>query len=231
VWSSWLRDIRLAKSRLIVPTDYTQNLGRGQGATFDLDQELYVPIKTPLGDSGGDEITINQFAIRVAEHQQTCEELIEAIIRGAGFSVQTFGGYGDAAITATEVDARTDKTNTTRGKKILYVRPALADITYALLWVEQHMFGVDGIEAQKPKIEFPKPTQPDALTLAQTAQALRAARAASDETIVKTIHPDWTDKQVRAEVAAIAAQAPPPAFAPSPAEDVPADRNGDAAYG
>ena len=66
------------------------------------------------------------------------------------------------------------------------------------------------------------------LTVEQTAQALRAAEAASTKTLVQLVHPDWDGDQVDEEVALITeAAAPPPVtiaspFAPDDAEPVPA---------
>ncbi|MFF4962989.1 hypothetical protein [Streptomyces sp. NPDC001222] len=40
VWTSWMRDIRLARGRLIVPDGYLRNEGPGAGATFDDDREV-----------------------------------------------------------------------------------------------------------------------------------------------------------------------------------------------
>ncbi|MFF4701259.1 phage portal protein [Streptomyces chattanoogensis] len=39
VWSSWMRDIRLARARLIVPDGYLRSNGPGQGASFDTDRK------------------------------------------------------------------------------------------------------------------------------------------------------------------------------------------------
>lgn len=40
-WTSWMRDIRLARARLIVPDGYLRNEGPGQGASFDDDREVW----------------------------------------------------------------------------------------------------------------------------------------------------------------------------------------------
>lgn len=223
-YSDWMRDVRLAKGRLIVPTDYMQNLGKGQGAVFDTDQEVLVPIKSALGDGAGDQITINQFAIRVDEHQRTAQDLVEQIIRGAGFSAQTFGEYQGQAVTATEVNAKERQTLTTRSRKINYWRPGLADHVNARLFIDQAMFGAQ-LTPERPDLTFPETVQPDPLTLSNTALNLRNAQAASTGTLVRMIHPDWEDTAVQAEIARIAAQAPvlPPALK-APPEPQPAAR-------
>lgn len=214
VYSDWMRDVRLAKSRLLVPTDYMQNLGRGQGAVFDSDQEVLVPIKTALGEGSGDPITENQFKIRFEEHQKTAQDLVEQIIRGAGFSAQTFGEYQGQAVTATEVNAKERQTLTTRGRKINYWRPGLADHVRARLFIDQAVFGAQ-LTPERPEITFPETVQPDPLATAQTAQALYNAKAASTETLVKLVHPDWDEEAVKAEVARIEAQAPVPPPVPA----------------
>ncbi|MEU1667399.1 hypothetical protein ABZ547_28205 [Streptomyces sparsogenes] len=40
-WTSWMRDIRLAHARLIVPDGYMRNEGPGKGASFDDDREVW----------------------------------------------------------------------------------------------------------------------------------------------------------------------------------------------
>ena len=78
-------------------------------------------------------------------------------------------------------------------------------------------------------MEFPAFASPTLMELGQTAQALRAAEAASTKTLVQLVHPDWDGDQVDEEVTLITdAAAPPPVtiaspFAPDDAEPVPAE--------
>ena len=115
------------------------------------------------------------------------------------------GLQGDIAQTATEVVARERKSLTTRGKKITYWRPGLADIIYGLMAVSKTVFGED-VEPVRPDIEFPDVVLPDALELAQTVAAMRGAGAASIETAVAELHPDWAPEKVAEEVARIYAE-------------------------
>ncbi len=39
--SSWMRDVRLGKARLIVLHSYLENIGRGKGAVSEPDREVY----------------------------------------------------------------------------------------------------------------------------------------------------------------------------------------------
>lgn len=208
-YSSWLRDVQHAKSRLIVPQAYLDNIGRGKGAVFDPDRQVYSPIQS-LGNAAGavkDNIMAQQFVIRWQEHQSTCADLVNRIVQGAGYSGSTFGEYDaqGAAMTATEIRARERKTLITRNKKVLYWRPALRDILYGWLAVKRSIFN-DDVTPERPEVDFPDVVLPDQLELAQTAQALAAADAASKETLVRMVHPDWDEDEVQQEVRQIYAE-------------------------
>ena len=200
-YSSWMRDVRLGKARLIVPQSMLQSLGRGQGAILDTEREVFVPVGGLVTGEGAvkDQILPQQFDIRWQAHQGTCNELIEKIIMLAGYSGQTMGLQGDIAQTATEVVARERKSMTTRGKKINYWRPAFADIIYGLMAVDNVVFS-NPIAPVRPDVEWPDAVLPDQLELAQTVAAMRGAEAASVETAVSTLHPDWSPEDVALEV-------------------------------
>lgn len=206
-YSSWQRDIRLAKARLIVPQQMLDNIGRGKGAVFDPDRQVYSPITMMTSGGGTNDIMANQFAIRYQEHQATCGDYINRIVQGAGYSGQTFGEYdGGSAMTATEIRARERKTLITRNKKVLYWRPGIRDFLYGWLAVKRSIFNDTSVSPERPEAEFPEAVLPDQLELAQTAGALAMADAASKETLVRMVHPDWSDQEVRAEVAMIYAE-------------------------
>ncbi|WP_394425445.1 hypothetical protein [Streptomyces sp. SGAir0957] len=94
---------------------------------------------------------------------------------------------------------------TTRGRKILRWRPALAHAVEALLAVDAYVFG-GGIRPQRPTVEFEDSVQEDPLSLANTADVLRRAQAASTDTLVRMGHPEWDEAMVAAEVARINAE-------------------------
>jgi A118 family predicted phage portal protein len=198
-YASWMRDVRLAKGRVITPNAYLQSNGRGQGASWNPDQEVYAGLDMLTRGGDTQQLTIVQFKIRVQEHQDTAEDLVNQILRSAGYSGQTFGLGGDVAVTATEVKARERRSMTTRGRKILRWRPGLAHAIEALLAVDQVVFH-SGVQPQPPTIEFEDSVQEDSLSLANTADILRRAQAASTDTLVRMQHPEWDDKQVAAEV-------------------------------
>jgi hypothetical protein len=200
-YSSWMRDVQLGVSRLIVPPEYLDNIGRGQGAVFEPDRRVFTPLNM-LHDNPGSapSITENQFKIRWQEHQNTCMDLVNRIVQEAGYSPQSFGDYQGNAPTATEIEARERTSLMTRQKKIRYWRPALRDIIYSLMCVSREYFGVTAIVPERPDLVFPPVALPDVQVMAQTVASLAGAEAASKRTLVAMAHPDWDDVQVAEEV-------------------------------
>lgn len=211
-YSSWMRDIQNGKGRIIVAQSLLDSLGPGKGAAWNEERRVYTGLNMLPRAGDPNPITDVQFAIRVAEHRDTCRELIEQAVRQAGYSAATFGETGDgAAVTATEIRARERRSMSTRGRKALYWGPAIADITMALLAVESGpLFRVSGLQVEPPRVEFQDSISDGPVELAATAELLRRAEAASTETLVRMQHPDWEDKQVDAEVAAIRDEVAPP---------------------
>ncbi|WP_205327579.1 phage portal protein [Glycomyces sp. YM15] len=208
-WSSWMRDLRLGKARLMVPHDYLRPGAPGEGATWHADQEVFTPLRMLPSSDGGPQITATQFAIRVEEHSRTARELMHQILRKAGYSPASFGheSEGPAAVTATEFRARQSASLATRAKMTRYVAPPLAQITQALMDVTRAVFGADAAPEPGPVlVDFADAVPNSALEDAQTLQALNIAEATSVRTRVALLHPDWTAEQVDAEAAAVAAE-------------------------
>lgn len=245
-WTSWMRDIRLGKARVFASRELLESNGPGQGASLDLDRELFSPLGTAVGSLNMSTSTGNangflmaqQFAIRYEEHKQTVNELVLNTLRAAGYSAATFGeadGYG-AAVTATEVAAREQRSLLTRDRKLRIIRPRLADILEKLLAVDKAIFN-SAVTPARPDVQFPDGVQDSPLVLAQTAQALRTAEAASTKTLVAMIHPEWDEKQVDDEAKLILEENQPlplsdplGGFAPPNNQgDVNGDTSGDAA--
>lgn len=201
-YSSWMRDVRLAKARLIVDQSALTPLGEGKGATFDTDSELFTAIPGMTGSlKDGQVAQAEQFDIRTAEHRDTAVELLRAILRAAGYSPQTFGDDALAiTATATEVKAREKLSMRTRDKKARYWAAALGPLARTMLDIDAQVFGGPGAGTDVPEVRFPPKVQEDTLELAQTAQALRNAEAASTETLVRMVHPEWDGDTVNEEV-------------------------------
>ncbi|MGD6762054.1 phage portal protein [Streptomyces sp. BH097] len=204
VWTSWMRDIRLARARLIVPDGYLRSEGPGQGASFDDDREVWHGLKIPPTEGNG--ITLAQFAIRVAEHQATADATVRQAVQTAGYDAAAFGLDGDGQpVTATEVDARTARRMITRKKKAGYWRRTLADMLHVLLLVDAAQFGSQ-ITPDRPRVEFGDGVAESEQATATTLDLLNRAGAVSTATKVKILHPDWDDTAIAAEVDLILAE-------------------------
>ncbi|RSD21998.1 capsid protein [Amycolatopsis eburnea] len=229
-YTSWMRDIRLAKARIIVPEVFLQDRGPGKGAMFDPDREAYEGLGMIPAADGSTQLTLQQFEIRVEEHQKSALDFVGRIVTTAGYSQQTFGLTGDVAVTATEVAARERKSLITRDKKIKYVRPQLQAILWTLAKLGQVHFGWPAAPSDAPTVNFPDAVQQDPASLSQTLAQLEAARAASTETKVRMLHPEWDDTEVGKEVARILQEAGPAevqnpeTFTGLPGDEPPADK-------
>ncbi|MGR6915415.1 phage portal protein [[Actinomadura] parvosata] len=203
VWTSLMRDIRLAKGRVIVPDLFLENHGRGRGASWDPDQEIYsgLGMLPPSGATPNSMLTISQFAIRVTEHVDAAKALTAQILRGAGYSAQSFGesdGSGKQ-ITATEVHARERKSFSSRGRKTGYWNPTLRWLPDAMLSVDHGVFGTK-VSADVGEVHWPDGVQPDPEALGRTIELLNRAQAVSLDTKIRMVHPEWDDHQVREEM-------------------------------
>ncbi|WP_200308234.1 capsid protein [Streptomyces adelaidensis] len=199
-YTSLMRDVRLARSRIIVPAGYLQSNGPGAGALWE-DREVYAGMNIPPTEK--QEITLNQFAIRIADHRATIEELVGKVIRNAGYSAGTFGDDdGGPAVTATEIKARQARSMSTRARKAELYAVGIADIVETLLMLESsNLFtGIEKVAVERPDVIFADSVQDDIKTLAETAELLRRAEAASTETLVALTRPDLEEKDQREEV-------------------------------
>ncbi|MFF2852675.1 hypothetical protein ACFVT5_41240 [Streptomyces sp. NPDC058001] len=207
-WSSWMRDLRLGKARLLLPQSMLDTDGPGTGGSFHLEQEVRVALNM-LDEGGKDSITEVQFAIRVEEHERTTKALRRQILSSAGYSAQSFGEEGAVAVTATEVAARKEESLTTRGLKLLYQRPALLEVLSTMLWVDAIHCAAKGID---PTVEltasWPQAVQPDPEAQARTLSLLDSAGAISTFMKVRGLHPEWDEEEVVEEVQRIRADGP-----------------------
>ncbi|MFG3349508.1 capsid protein [Streptomyces sp. NPDC048018] len=199
-YTSWMRDVRLAKSRIMVPSGYLQSLGAGRGVAWE-DREVFAEMNIP--PTSNHEITLNQFKIRFEEHRSTIEDLVGKVIRNAGYSGGTFGDDTDgSAITATEVKARTARSMSTRARKSELEAVGIADFCETFLAIENSTLfpGLPKVEVERPTVRFADSVQDDVKYLAETAELLSRARAASVETLVALVNPGMPAAQQAAEV-------------------------------
>ena len=199
-WTSWMRDLRLGKARILLPQSMLETEGPGTGGTFNLEQEVRVALNM-LDEGSKDSITEVQFNIRVEEHEATCKALRLQILSSAGYSAQGFGEAGTIAATATEVVARKEESLTTRGTKILYQRPALIEVLTTMMMVDVKHCGAQGVDsAAELTASWPQAVQPDPEATARALSLFDAAGSISTYMKVKMREPSWDHTDVMAEV-------------------------------
>jgi A118 family predicted phage portal protein len=218
-WSSWMRDLDLGKGRVFVAAQLLRDLGDGAGAAFDIDQAIYSPLEAPVNVDSGLPITLSQFAIRVDEHSRTIGDLFASVVRGAGYSLGSFG-VADSGVpaTATEVKAKLALSMQTREKKTRYWGPQVSQLQECLLALDAAIFSGPGLpDGARVAVEFSDTVAEDPHRMAETVNQLAQAQAASTWVKVEMIHPDWDEAQIKEEVARI--QADQQIAMPSPLMD------------
>ncbi len=203
VYSSWVRDIRLAKARIMVPQEYLKATPNSDGSTsvrFDPDQEAFTPLDIEPGQDRTT-ITLSQFAIRSVEHEQTALALVERAASAAGYSPQTFGlNIEGRADSGTALRLRERRTQITRERKAQLWNTPLASILHLLLRIDASVFN-SGVDLNfRPTVDIQDGLPDDEAATAATVELLSRAGAASAETMVKMIHPEWEQADVDAEV-------------------------------
>lgn len=213
--ASWVRDIDIGKGRIIVPQEYLEASGgqKGAGLRFNFDRRAFSPLR--MGADVSDKtavIEVVQFDIRNAEHEATANALFARIVQAGGYSPQTFGLEGNGAQqTATEVDAREDRSMRTTAGKQRYWQPQYEDVCEHMLIIDRAIFGGPA-EPMRPSVVWPDPETTSLRERAQTLAAIEMARVASTWTKVAMLNPTWTPAEIKTEVDRIAAenQAPDP---------------------
>ena len=202
-YTSWMRDVRLGKSRIIVPTEYLERRGRGRGASFDIDAEIFTALEIdPNSETKGIEKV--QFEIRDQQHRTTVMELIDRAVTAAGYSPQSFGiNIEGRAESGTALKLRERKSFTTQGKKQRYWTPPLEEILEKLQILDTEIFNKQ-YTPMKPRVEWQDAVQQDVRESATVIESLHRAQAASLETKVRLLNPELSEEEVGDEVLKIA---------------------------
>lgn len=210
VYTSWMRDIRLAKSRLIVPAEFLRRSPAGMFGenrfTYDFDEDVETLVALDIGGDGAEQkITPSQFSIRAQEHAATYESTLRTIIGMAGYSPQTFGlDIEGSAQSGTARRIMEKKSLATNAMKQAYWKAPLEEFLTAVMHLDKALYGNDALhDDDSVRVELRDPMRGDGAELAGAVNLLRSARAASTETMVRLLHPDWKQKQVDEEIGKI----------------------------
>lgn len=207
-WSAWMREIRLGKLRIIVPSDFLERpVGtRGAGADWNHDREVYSRVNVnPDKLQSIEQVT---FDLRVDKYGATVGELLEVIFRSAGYSASSFGMASEAGaqVTATEVRSRADRSIRTTLRKRRHWERGVETILAALLITDADEFAGSLPGRLHPRLQFPDPDEVSLRERSSTLNLVNLAAAASIETKVRTLWPQWTEERVQAEVERIKAE-------------------------
>jgi len=154
----------------------------------------------PPGEEGSP-LTVQQFAIRAQEHQQTAIELLDRIITSSGYSPQSFGlSIEGRAESGTALRIRERKSLKTQQKKAAHFKPRVEDILYLALQVDRLYLNSDTPIAYRPHVTFADSIQESMDELSRAVLTINQAEAASIQTKVEMLHPEWSYDQVKAEV-------------------------------
>ena len=213
-FSSWFRDIRLAKSRLIVPVEYLRKRNRpvnnGKNVdsmftdgsfTWEFDEDVETLVALDIANDKDMKITPSQFQIRADEHQKTAETLIRNIISMCGYSPQSFGlDIEGQAASGTALLIREKKSFSTRSKKLNYWSLPLERFLTSVLRLDADLYHQGGVTVNdRVIVEFPDSMSTDISTMANAVKMLHDAQAISTQIKVKMMHPDWEEGEVMEE--------------------------------
>lgn len=202
-YTSWMRDIRLGQARIVVSEDALTRRGRGEGAQFDYDQEVFTALNMDPSTKASGPITPVQFDIRTEQHMSTVTHLLEQIVTMSGYSPQTFGLHIEGrAESGTALRVREGKTLKTRGRKARYWMPAVESTLETMLAIDSVILGnPHGI--YRPSVDVADVAVANPIEVAQSVSMFRSAQAMSMETGIRLAQPDLDDAGVNAEVARI----------------------------
>jgi len=202
-FSMWIDDIRRARGRIIIPEQWLEKDDRSGKFMFDEDRTVFVrlPNMGPPGEEGGSPITVQQFAIRAQEHRDTALELLDRIITASGYSPQSFGlGIEGRAESGTALRIRERKSLKTQQKKATHFRPRIEDILYLALRVDREFINPSTPVEFRPRLTFADSIQESFDEVARSVQMVAQAEAASIQTRIEMLHPEWETEEVLAEV-------------------------------
>lgn len=204
VWSSWMRDIKLARARLIVPESFLSLNEPGTGGIFDDDQEVLTPLNFVELDGDDSKITAQQFEIRATQHAESIQAINREVLQHAGWSNSTYGdstGGEGSSKTATEIVDRTTLTERTSDKKALYFDKAYELHLRAKLELDAFHYAGKNLPADANiDIVHAPVSQMDPEKQARIIGGLRTAMVATTKTLVAMLHPEWEAEQIDREV-------------------------------
>ena len=248
VYDSWMRDIQLAKARILASKEALDPVAQAAGGsggglfrrrgtatparTFDTDADVFHWMDIPGEDTNGKPMpfTLVQFEIRFEAHERSALGLIEQIVSRPGFAPQTFGLHVDGQLSGTAMRRRDIRSHQSKDRKRGYAKNPIERFAETLMLIGAAKFGT-AKPAKRPVLEWKETSLADPLENAQVIELLTRAQALSLEVRVAMAHPDWDSDQVDDEVdrlmkerdsllaPVLSGEEPPPGTEPEPPSD------------
>ena len=199
-FTAWMVDIQLAKGKIHVPSGYLKQISEEGKKEYNIDTMMYEELDIDP-TSMTKPIEATQFAIRSAEFEQTCLNLMDRIITSAGYSPQSFGlNIAGRAESGTALNVRERKSFGTTSKKQSYWEEAIKDLVNAMCVIKNAFLGGAFTNELNVNVEFIDSVSNNVTEVANSVKTLSDAKAASTDTKVRMVHPEWTETQVQEEV-------------------------------
>jgi hypothetical protein len=145
--------------------------------------------------------------IRASARIEVCENLIRQILSLAGYAPQSAGlDIEGRAESGTALNVRERKSIRTSETKKTFWWHAINDVVRAMLRLDKKVFRSSINTEIEFSVVLPANNQPDISQLAQVVEQLERAGAASIQTKVDMLHPDWTEQQKEEEIERIQAE-------------------------
>lgn len=151
-----------------------------------------------MGENKSLPIELLQPDFKAEEHIKAIRSLRELALTTAGYSLASWGlDDGGSADSGKALRLRQARTLLTRaGKESMAVDALSRALAVCVAW----KLGASAVDDFRPKVELGDGMPDDPLETAQEIAALRGANAISDEQTVRTLHEDWSQEQIDAEV-------------------------------
>jgi hypothetical protein len=191
---------------------------------FDAGEEVFVedPLDSELGRSTNP-MRVLEYSFDAAALIAWKRDLVESAVTRAGLAVQYVGvgaGAEGYAISGTALRLRLIPTDATGKGKARYLNDGLPRILSTMAQVDALPRNGGGFgrpwsaPLEQPVVERRPGLPVDEPEEATRLQTLVNAGLMSKRTAIKTLHPEWDDDEVSAELDEVGANAPPPSMPP-----------------
>lgn len=199
-FSAWMLDVQIARGKIHVPSGYVKQIGENGKKKFNIDTMMYEELDIdPTMMTKPIEAT--QFDIRSQQFEQTCLNLLDRIITSAGYSPQSFGlNIAGRAESGTALNVRERKSFGTTSKKQNYWEEPIKALVKAMCCIKNAFLGGKFNCDLDVNVAFMDSVSNNITEVSTSVKTLADAKAASTETKVRMVHPEWTDTQVEEEV-------------------------------